>query len=88
MEIEGVELTKQDIRRAIEEKRCPYCGSQRFHGQGIYNQSLHFEDDTLYLGDVPTSDLHFWMVLCDRCLMKIPWDIWRQWLRQGVHNHN
>jgi len=75
-----VELTPEKIKRAIEEKRCPYC--QGTHFQGVYPRAYQ-EFYTMKDGEIERepieTDAEFTTVVCVDCGKIVSQEIVEKW---------
>ncbi|MBA7601145.1 hypothetical protein ES703_08212 [subsurface metagenome] len=73
------ELTKEQIRKAIKEKRCPFCEERDFHATfDLGGQDFHIlTDGRIAWGEKDDDNIE--IVECEMCKEEIPKEIWEKW---------
>lgn len=73
------ELTKKQIRKAIKEKRCPFCEERDFLATfDIAGQGFHIlVDGRIAWGEKDDDNIE--IVECEACEEEIPEEIWGEW---------
>jgi len=72
-------LTKEQIKRAIEEKQCPYCEGKDFHDTfDLAGQDFHILPDGHIAWGKKDYD-NILIVECEICGEEIPKEIWEKW---------
>ena len=86
-------LTPGDIEKAVREKKCPFCGSERYFNATIealrdfyFNEKGKIEwcDDVETPGDQgDRADLtRNPTIICKICVREIPKEVWEKWFEE------
>lgn len=89
MKVKDKKLTPKDIEEAIKEKKCPFCGSNKYFDATVVayrdfffdGGKIEWFDDVETPGDQGSrADLApNPTIICGTCCKEIPKEVWKEW---------